>query len=54
MLAWHEALHAARPGDSPALQVAEVQQVELPAVLAMVDVVHVLSRWMDTRVRLST
>lgn len=28
--------------DSPALQVAEVQQVELPAVLAVVDVVHVL------------
>lgn len=31
-------------GDSPALQVAEVQQVELPAVLAVVDVVHVLLR----------
>lgn len=41
-------------GHSPALQVAEVQQVELPAVLAVVDVVHVLLRWMNTWIRLST
>jgi len=34
----------ARLGASPALQVAEVQQVELPAVLAVVDVVNVLPR----------
>lgn len=54
-MAWHEAPHAGTArGDSPALQVAEVQQVELPAVLAVVDVVHVLFGWTDARVRLST
>lgn len=41
-------------GDSPALQVAEVHQVELPAVLAVVDVVHVLPEGMDTGIRLSS
>lgn len=50
MVAWHRAPHT----DSPALQVAEVQQVELPAVLAVVDVVHILSGWIDTRIRLRT
>lgn len=54
MLVWHRAPQAARLGGSPALQVAEVQQVELPAVLAVVDVVHVLPRWMNTRITLST
>lgn len=44
----------ARQRHSPALQVAEVQQVELPAVLAVVDVVHVLSEGTDTRTELST
>lgn len=43
-----------RAGGSPALQVAEVQQVELPAVLAVVNVVHVLPRRMHTWIRLST
>lgn len=41
-------LQAAWLGDSPALQVAEVQQVELPAVLAVVNVVHILPRRMNT------
>lgn len=41
-------------GNSPALQVAEVQQVEFPAVLAVVNVVHVLPRKVDTRIKLST
>lgn len=41
-------------GDSLALKVAEIQQVELPAVLTVVDVVHVLLGWMDTWIRLST
>lgn len=46
--------HWAQTGDSPALQVAEVHQVELAAVLAVVDVVHVLPEGMDTWIRLST
>lgn len=50
----HGTLQAAWLGDSPALQVAEVQQVEFPAVLAVVNVVHVLPRRMDTWIRLST